>query len=259
MNSPNIKDSFSLNGKVALITGASKGIGAEIARGLASAGATVVLSSRNYESVRAVADSLIVEGMRAEAFACHVGDEVQLKALNEFTMDKFGRVDILINNAATNPVYAPIDEMPGELFDKMMQINVKAGFLLSNLVFPSMKNNKSGSIIHISSVEGTKPTPGLSLYSVSKAALIMLAKSQAKEWGKYNIRSNVICPGLVKTKFSSAIWQNDAALKFWENHIPLNRMAMPEEMAGLALFLASDASSYCTGQCFTADGGYLIA
>lgn len=259
MDKKKISESFSLTGKVAIITGASKGIGVEIARGLAEAGASVVVSSRSLDAVSTVAEAFNKEGLVAAPFACHVGDEHQLKALVQFTLDTFGRVDILVNNAATNPVYAPLDEMTGELFDKLININVKAGFLLSNLVFPYMKASNSGSIIHISSVEGTKPSPGLGLYSISKSALIMLAKSQAKEWGKYNIRANVICPGLVKTKFSAAIWQNDAALKFWENHIPLNRIASPEEMSGLALFLASDASSYCTGQCFTADGGYLIA
>ncbi|MBK9256030.1 MAG: glucose 1-dehydrogenase [Saprospiraceae bacterium] len=253
-----IKNRFQLDGKVAVITGASKGIGESIARGLAEFGAKVVISSRNQAALDELAQQMKEDGLDVSAFACHVGDEQQLKDLIHFTTEKYGTIDILVNNAATNPVYGPIEEMSGELFDKMMQINVKSAFLLSNLAFPFLKTN-GGSIIHISSVEGTKPSPGLSIYSINKAALIMLTKSQAKEWGTYNIRSNVICPGLVKTKFSSAIWQNESVLKHWNQNIPLQRMAMPEEMAGLAVFLASDAASYCTGQSFTADGGYLIA
>lgn len=253
------KDRFDLTGKVAIVTGASRGIGESMARGLAEFGAKVVIASRKQEDVDLVATSMINEGMDVLPIACHVGHEDQLQNLVNKTIEKYGGVDILINNAATNPVYAPIEEMSSELFDKMMNINVKAAFTLSNLCLKSMKERGGGSIIHISSVEGTKPSPGLSLYSINKAALIMLSKSQAKEWGVYKVRSNVICPGLVKTKFSSALWSNKEILNHWNENIPLNRMADPEEMVGLALFLASNASSYCTGASFTADGGYLIS
>ncbi len=253
------KDRFDLTGKVAIVTGASRGIGESMARGLAEFGAKVVIASRKQEDVDLVATSMINDGMDVLPIACHVGNEDLLHNLVNKTIEKYGGVDILINNAATNPVYAPIEEMSSELFDKMMNINVKAAFTLSNLCFKSMKERGGGSIIHISSVEGTKPSPGLSLYSINKAALIMLSKSQAKEWGMYKVRSNVICPGLVKTKFSSALWSNKEILNHWNENIPLNRMADPEEMVGLALFLASNASSYCTGASFTADGGYLIS
>jgi NAD(P)-dependent dehydrogenase (short-subunit alcohol dehydrogenase family) len=253
------KDKFDLSGKVAIVTGASRGIGENMARGLAEFGAKVVIASRKQEDVDLVAASMINEGMDVLPVACHVGNEDQLQNLVNKTIEKYGGVDILINNAATNPVYAPIEEMSSELFDKMMNINVKAAFTLSNLCLKSMKERGGGSVIHISSVEGTKPSPGLSLYSINKAALIMLSKSQAKEWGVYKVRSNVICPGLVKTKFSSALWSNKEILNHWNENIPLNRMAEPEEMVGLALFLASNASSYCTGASFTADGGYLIS
>jgi NAD(P)-dependent dehydrogenase (short-subunit alcohol dehydrogenase family) len=252
-------DRFDLSGKTAIVTGASKGIGFEIAKGLAEAGASVVLSSRNQSDIEKAARLLADQGYNAAGFECHVGDEQKLKELVAFASDKFGGIDILVHNAATNPVYASIEEMTGELFDKLMQINVKAAYTLSNLAFRYLKKSGSSSIIHISSVEGSKPSPGLSVYSISKAAMIMLAKAQAKEWGQYGIRSNTICPGLVKTKFSAAIWQNEKALQYWENHIPLHRMASPEEMTAVAVFLASPASSYCTGQSFTADGGYLIA
>ena len=168
-------------------------------------------------------------------------------------------MDILVNNAAINPVFGPVEEASDAVFDKIMGVNVKAPWALSNLCLPSMKERGGGSVINISSVEGLHPGFGLGLYSVSKAAMIMLTKNQAKEWGKFGIRSNAICPGLIQTKFSAALWQNEAVLNQVENHLPLGRMAQPDEMAGLAAFLASDASSYCTGGIYTADGGHMIA
>ena len=254
-----VKQKFNLKNKVAIVTGASKGIGESIARGLAEYGAKVVISSRNQEAVDQVANNLKKEGYDALGIACHVGDEDQLKKLVEETMNAYGGVDILVNNAATNPFYGPLDTMENALFDKIMDINVKAPFHLANLCYPIMKKSGGGSIINIASVEGMKPSVGLGLYSVSKAALIMLTKSQAVEWGKFGIRSNAICPGLIKTKFSSALWQNEKILDQVTRHLPAGRMAVPDEMAGLACFLASDASSYCTGSVFTADGGHMIA
>tara|TARA_R110002051_G_scaffold4128_4_gene21988 strand:+ start:411 stop:1199 length:789 start_codon:yes stop_codon:yes gene_type:complete len=254
-----VKQKFNLKNKVAIVTGASKGIGESIARGLAEYGAKVVISSRNQEAVDQVANNLKKEGYDALGIACHVGDEDQLKKLVEETMNAYGGVDILVNNAATNPFYGPLDTMENALFDKIMDINAKAPFHLANLCYPIMKRSGGGSIINIASVEGMKPSVGLGLYSVSKAALIMLTKSQAVEWGKFGIRSNAICPGLIKTKFSSALWQNEKILDQVTRHLPAGRMAVPDEMAGLACFLASDASSYCTGSVFTADGGHMIA
>ena len=253
-----IQDRFKLEGKVAVVTGASKGIGLSIAQALAEYGASVIVSSRNQESVDAAAAEISKAGFKAKGIACHVGKEDDLKNLVKQTEDHYGSIDILVNNAATNPVYGPIDEAQGELFDKIMEINVKSAFLLSNLVFPFMKKNKWGSIINISSVEGLKPGLGLGIYSTSKSALIMLTQNQAKEWGKYGIRSNVICPGLIKTKFSQALWNNDQLMGFIHQQLPLGRIATPDEMAGLALFLASDASSYCTGGVYVADGGFML-
>ncbi len=254
-----IKQQFNLEGKVAIVTGASKGIGESIARGLAEYGAAVMVSSRKQEAVDAVADSFKEDGLKAAALACHVGHKDQLEALVAKTIETYGGVDILVNNAATNPTFGPINMADEAVFDKIMNVNVKACFSLANLCFKSMKERGGGSVINIASVEGMKPSFGLGLYSVSKAALIMLTKNQAKEWGPNKIRSNAICPGLIKTKFSSAIWQNDAILEQVQSHLPAGRMAEPDEMAGLAVYLASEASAYCTGGIFTADGGHMIA
>lgn len=255
----NNKANFDLSNKVAIVTGASKGIGKSIAVALAEFGATVVVSSRQQSAVDAVAAELQAAGYSASAFACHVGDEKQLASLVAYTVDTYGGIDILVNNAATNPVFGPLTEAESSTFDKIMQVNVKACMLLANLCYPYMVARAGGSVINIASVEGHKPSVGLGMYSISKAALIALTQAQAKEWGAVGIRSNTICPGLIQTKFSSAIWSNEQLLKQVERHLPLGRMAQPDEMAGLAVFLASSASSYCSGSVFVADGGYLIA
>ncbi|MBC6994952.1 glucose 1-dehydrogenase [Neolewinella lacunae] len=256
---PSSSQRFDLSGKVAIITGASKGIGEAIARGLAEHGASVVVSSRSQPAVESVAASLRAAGYEATAVACHVGDEGQLEQLVAATVAQYGGVDILINNAATNPVFGPLETMDGAVFDKVMNVNVRACFLLANRCKPLMEKRGGGSIINIASVEGIKPSPMMGVYSVSKAALIMLTQSQAREWGAAGIRSNAICPGLIQTKFSSALWQNEAILNHFVGQLPAGRMAQPEEMVGLAVYLASAASSYSTGGVFTADGGHLIA
>lgn len=254
-----ISSKFDLTGKVAIITGSSKGIGEAMARGMAETGAKVIISSRKQEAVDAVAEKFKADGLEAAGIACHVGEEEQLQHLVAKTVETFGGVDILVNNAAINPVWKPIAQVGGDIFDKMVQVNIKSCFTLSNLCYPHMLERGGGSVIHISSVEGLKPSFGLGVYSMTKAAVIMLAQNQAKEWGPDSIRVNAICPGLVKTKLSAGLWQNEAILDKYEQSIPLGRMAMPDEMVGLALFLASDASSYTTGGVFTADGGYMLA
>jgi len=248
---------FELGGKVAIVTGASKGIGLSIARGLAEYGAKVVISSRSQESLDLVAKELSVDGLKVFPFACHVGDENQRKDLVKKTIDTYGRIDILVNNAAINPVHDSIEKMSSEVYDKILNVNLKAAFDLSNLCFPYLKKGKQGAIINIASVEGLKPSFGLGLYSITKAALIMLTQVQAKEWGKYGIRSNAICPGLIKTKFSSALWQNEKLKKQIEKHLPAGRVAEPIEMSGLAVYLSSSAGSYTTGGIYTADGGHM--
>ena len=217
------------------------------------------MSSRKQGAVDSVAANFKEAGLEATGIACHVGEEEQLDTLVEKTVETYGGVDILINNAATNPTYSPLVENGVDIFDKVMNVNVRACHYLANLCHPIMKSRGGGSIINISSVEGLKPSQGLGIYSVSKAALIMLTKSQAKEWGTDGIRSNVICPGLIKTKFSSALWQNEKMLKEFERFLPLGRIAEPGEMAGLAVYLASPTSSYTTGGVFNADGGFMLA
>jgi dehydrogenase/reductase SDR family member 4 len=249
---------FSLNNKVALITGASKGIGQAIAQYFAQAGATVIINSRKQEELDVVAAEIVKEGGKCIGIAANAGDPESCKQLIDSTIAQFGGIDILVNNAATNPVYGGLLEAEAWAFDKIMAVNVKAPFELSKMVHASMKNRGGGSIINISSIAGITPDPGLGLYSVSKAALNMLTKAAAKEWGADGIRVNSICPGLIKTKFSKALWENDDMLKKFTKHIAISRMGTVEEIAGLALFLASSASSYTTGGIFTADGGTTI-
>lgn len=251
-------DKFDLNGKVAIVTGASKGIGAAIAKGLAEQGAKVVICSRKQEALDAYVQEVKSEGIELVGIACNVSEETQMNNLVSKTADLFGGIDILVNCAATNPMFGPIDQMDSTLFDKMIAVNVKSIFILSNLCAVHMRQRGGGSIINISSVEGIKPSPGLGVYSMTKAAVNMLTKSQAAEWGADNIRSNSICPGLVKTKLSAGIWKNTAMLQAFTDRLPISRMATTDEMVGLALYLASDASSYTTGGIFNSDGGYLL-
>lgn len=257
MNS--IKSKFDLNGKVAIITGASKGIGKAIAQGLAENGAKVVVSSRKQQAVNAVAEEFKSDGLEAVGIQCHIGDSEQRQSLIAKTIEQYGRIDILVNNAAINPYYGPLEGSDEQVFDKIMDVNVKAPWILSNLALPHMKENGGGSIINISSVEGLRPGFGLGLYSATKAALIMLTKNQAKEWGRYGVRANVLCPGLIKTKFSEGLWTDEKLVSSFTKSLPLNRIAAPDEMAGLVMLLASDAGSYMTGGVYVADGGYMVS
>ncbi len=249
---------FSLKGKTALITGASKGIGEAIARMYAACGARVVINSRKQEELDKVAQSIQSEGGTCIGLAANAGDIAACKTLVESVVATYGGIDILVNNAASNPVFGPVVQCEEWAFDKIMQVNVKAPFELGKLVYPIMKERGGGVVINISSVAGLTPDPGLGIYSVSKAALNMLTKVTAKEWGADKIRVNAICPGLIKTKFSEALWQNEKWLNQFVKQLPIARMGTVEEIAGLALFLASDAGGYCTGTVFTADGGITI-
>ncbi len=256
MSNPN--QIFSLANKVALVTGASKGIGESIARFFASAGATVIINSRKQDDLDALAAEINKGGGKCTGIAANAGDVESCRTLINTIIERFGGIDILVNNAATNPVYGGLLQAEEWAFDKIMNVNVKAPFELSKLVHASMKSRGGGSIINISSIAGITPDSGLGLYSISKAALNMLTKASAKEWGHDGIRVNSICPGLIKTKFSKALWDNVDVLKKFTKHIAISRMGTVEEIAGLALYLASNASSYTTGGIFTADGGTTI-
>jgi NAD(P)-dependent dehydrogenase (short-subunit alcohol dehydrogenase family) len=248
---------FDLTGKSAIVTGASKGIGAAIARGLAEFGARVVVSSRKQEAVEAVAAELQADGFEASAVAAHMGQPEAIRSLVSEAIRLYGGIDILVNNAATNPVYGPLLDADTAAFDKILGVNLKGPLELARAAHPYLRKH-GGSILNISSVGGVRPEEGLGLYSVSKAALISLTKVMAAEWAGDHIRVNAVCPGLIQTKFSAALWQDETRLQRFLAEIPLGRIGQPEDLVGLAVFLASDAARYCTGAMFTVDGGYTI-
>ena len=252
-----IQEKFDLSGKTVIVTGASKGIGLAMAKACGEAGANVVISSRKQAACDTEAAQLSQSGINAIGVACHMGDDGQIQELVEKTIAAFGSIDVLVNNAATNPVFGPIQDAESNAFDQIMNVNVKGPWTLSKLAYPHLKEVK-GSVINISSIEGISPGLGLGLYSVSKSALITLTKVLAKEWGQDSVRANVICPGLVETKFSEALTSNDKILSHVKSKQALPMLAQPEDMAGMALYLASDASRFITGGVFTADGGYTI-
>lgn len=249
---------FSLANKVAIITGASKGIGFSIAEIFAAAGAKVVISSRKQDALDEMADQLRGKGYEVSAIACNVGRMEEMDSLVKQTIEKYGQIDILVNNAAVNPVFGPVHNTTPEAFDKIMDVNVKAPFYLMNLCFPYLRASSGAAVINISSIGGISPEQGLGIYSVSKAALISLSKVYAKEWGDHKIRVNTICPGLIQTKFSEALWSNDKIMEHMMKALPIKRVGTSEEIGAMALFLASKASSYTTGATLTADGGFTI-
>jgi dehydrogenase/reductase SDR family member 4 len=246
---------LSLKGQVALVTGASRGIGRAIALAFADAGADVAISSRKLPDLEKVADEIKALGCKALAIQAHNREPEDLRKLVAAVKEHFGRIDILVNNAATNPVMAPLVDIEEKAFDQIMNTNVKGYFLLSQLVGKIMIEQRGGNIINISSVGGISPDPWLGVYCISKAGINMMTKAFAKELGEYNIRVNAIAPGVVKTKFSQALWTNQALMEEEFKHTPLKRISEPEEVARLALNLVSPASAYITGQIIVMDGG----
>ena len=251
---------LSLKGKVALVTGGGRGIGRAIASRLAEAGASVVIASRKLENLEATARAFASLPGRIIPIACHVGRLAEIENLVRQTEAQAGPVDILVNNSATNLGQGPALAATDEMFDKIVEINVKSALRLIRLIAPRMIERKAGgSIINIASVSGLKPQPGGLLYSFTKAGLIMMTRSWAQEFGPHGIRVNALAPGLIQTEFSEYFWKDEARRKAFEAQQPIRRLGQPEDVAGLALHLASDESAFITGQVFVIDGGYTAA
>ncbi len=246
---------LSMEGKVALITGGSRGIGMETALTFADAGAAVAIASRQRPDLEAVADKIRTLGRPALAVTAHARQPGDLKTLVDKVMETFGRIDILVNNAATNPGMGPLVDTDENLFDQIMETNLKGYYLLSQLVSRIMMAQKEGIIINISSAAGVSPAEGLGPYCISKAGINMLTKALAMELGPYNIRVNAIAPRIVMTEFSKALWSNEKLMEREHRSVPLKRVATPREIAQTALFLASGAANYMTGHILVMNGG----
>lgn len=253
---------FDLSGKVALVTGSTKGIGKAIAARMAQHGAQVVISSRKADACDAVAAEINKAYGNGKTVAtpipCNVSYKEQLEALVKGTREKLGKIDILVGNAAVNPYYGPSLKCPDDAFDKIMDVNIKSNFWLTNMVVPEMMERKDGAIIIVSSIGGLRGSTILGAYAISKAADLQLARNLAAEYGPYNIRVNAIAPGLIKTDFAKALWENPAILNDRNEVTPLRRIGEPDEIAGAAVFLASKAGAFTTGQGFVIDGGVTI-
>lgn len=249
---------FDLTGKIALVTGASRGIGESIARCLAAHGAHVMVSSRKADGCEAVAQSIRADGGNAEALPCHIGEMDQIEKLFVDIQQRHKRLDILVNNAATNPHFGPIWETDVGAFQKTVDVNIRGYYFMSSKAVKMMIRQGSGNIVNVASVNGV--TPGLmqGIYSITKAAIISMTKAFAKECGELGIRVNALLPGITDTKFAATLVKNEAILSKMLQHVPMNRVAQPDEMAGSVLYLVSAASSYTTGVCLNVDGGYLL-
>ena len=245
----------SLQGKTALVTGGGRGIGKAIAFRLAEAGANVVIASRKMENLEATAKEFAALPGKTVPMACHVGRKEDLEKLVAATESQFGPVDILVNNSATNLGQGPCLQVTDEQLMKTIEINVLSAMRLIRLTVPKMMERGGGSIINIASIAGLRPQPGGLVYSFTKAGLIMMTRIWAIEFGPDNVRVNAIAPGLIQTDFSEFFWKNEEHRKRLESTQPIPRVGQPSEIAGLALFLASDEASFITGQTYVVDGG----
>ncbi len=250
---------FSLKGKVALVTGSTKGIGKSIAEEMANAGAKVVISSRKADACDAVAAEFAARGQEALALPCHVGNKAACQSAVDTIIAKWGGIDILVCNAASNPHFGPLATASDDVFDKIMETNVKSVFWLANMVLPQMGERGGGAMIIISSIGALRGSQVLGLYGTSKAAEAGLARALAVEWGPKNIRVNTIAPGLIKTDFAKALWSDEARRKSREASTPMRRLGEPKDIGGVATFLATDAGSFVTGQMIVVDGGVTIS
>ncbi|MCC6453985.1 MAG: glucose 1-dehydrogenase [Caldilineaceae bacterium] len=249
--------SFRLDGKIALITGASRGIGAAIAQSYAAVGATVVLASRKQEGVEAIAATIRAAGGKAHAQPVHTGDDAAVTALVEQTLDRFGGLHILVNNAATNPHFGPILDAEPSHWQKTLDVNVMGYWRMAQACVPSMRAAGGGKIINVASIAGLRSQPGMGIYSVSKAAVIMLTQVLASELAADNIQVNALAPGYVRTRFSQAIWDDPARYAELVQQIPQGRVADSDELIGMALYLAAPVSSFTTGAVLVVDGGQM--
>ena len=248
---------FDLTGKIAIVTGASRGIGAEIAKLLAAQGAYTIVSSRKQADCQIVVDEITAAGGSAEAIACHIGEMTQIEAMFAQVSQQHGRLDILVNNAATNPFFGHILDTDPSVFQKTVDVNIRGYFYMSAHGARLMAQDGGGSIINVASVNGVVPGMQQGIYSITKAAVISMTKAFAVECAESGVRCNALLPGLTDTKFASVLVNTPAILKQALAHVPMRRVAQPSEMAGAALYLASDAASYTTGAVLNVDGGYL--
>ena len=251
-------DLFDLTGKIALVSGASRGIGESVARLLAEQGAHVIVSSRKLADCQAVADAITAAGGNAEAAACHVGNMDDIAAIFAHIRERYGRLDICVNNAAANPYFGHILDTDLGAFNKTVEVNVRGYFFMSIEAGKLMRENGGGAIVNTASVNGLQPGPMQGIYSITKAAVINMTKAFARECAPLGIRCNALLPGLTKTKFAGALFTNDDIYREAMKAIPMGRHAEPDEMAGTVLYLVSDASSYTNGECIVVDGGMTI-
>ncbi len=249
--------SFDLSGRVALVTGGSRGIGEAMAKGFAQYGAHVIVSSRKQEACDEVAAEINAAGGRATAIACHIGDMDALHALFARVQAEFGRLDVLVNNAAANPYYGHVLDTDLGAFQKTVDVNVRGYFFASVHAGRMMRAQGKGSIINVASVNAVRPGPKQGIYSITKGAVLSMTKTFAKECGPHGIRCNAILPGLIRTKFAGALLADKSQTEHYLATNPLARVGEPQDLAGAALFLASDASAYVTGEYLVVDGGFL--
>ena len=251
------RDEFDLGGRVALVTGGSRGIGRAVALALARHGAAVAVASRKLEACRAVAAAIESAGGTASAHACHVGDPAAIATAFGEVDARYGQLDILVNNAATNPWYGPALEMDLAAWQKTIDVNLRGYFCCAVEAARRMSRRGKGSIVNVASVNAFRPMDGQACYSMTKAAIVNMTQALAKEWARLGIRVNALAPGIVETRFAAAIHEDAALRASVERQVPMGRIAMPEEMAGAVVYFASDAASYTTGSCLTVDGGWL--
>ena len=246
---------LNLNNKTAIVSGGSKGIGKAIATKLAQAGANVVICSRKKENLDSAVNEAVSNGLTLIPIECNTSNKESIQFVVDHTLEKFNGVDILVNNAAANPYYGPILNSEDSHWDKIFDVNVKGYFNFVKACSKTMIANNSGKIINVASIAAKTPLEGLGVYNISKAAVVMLTKVLAKELGEYNINVNTLAPGLIKTDFSKALWKNEDTHSKIVKSIPKGKMGSPDDISGMALYLASEASDFVTGSIFTVDGG----